>query len=103
MSYFPEPYTHSKSKIKVELDLSNYVTNSDLKSAAEDYASKFANVVHLANLKSVFEKLDIVKLETTPVDLSKLSYVVKSEVVRRLNIMNWLKKLMLFKVLIPAI
>ena len=103
MSYFPEPYTHSKSKIKVELDLSNYVTNSDLKSAAEDYTSKFANVVHLANLKSVFEKLDIVKLETTPVDLSKLSYVVKSEVVRRLNIMNWLKKLMLFKVLIPAI
>ena len=103
MSYFPEPYTHSKSKIKVELDLSNYVTNSDLKSAAEDYASKFANVVHLANLKSVFEKLDIVKLETTPVDLSKLSYVVKSEAVRRLNIMNLLKKLMLFKVLIPAI
>ena len=103
MSYFPEPYTHSKSKIKVELDLSNYVTNSDLKSAAEDYASKFANVVHLANLKSVFEKLNIVKLETTPVDLSKLSYVVKSEAVRRLNIMNLLKKLMLFKVLIPAI
>ena len=60
-------------------------------------------MVHLANLKSVFEKLNIVKLETTPVDLSKLSYVVKSEAVRRLNIMNLLKKLMLFKVLIPAI
>ena len=24
MSYFLEPYTHSKNKMKVELDLSNY-------------------------------------------------------------------------------
>ena len=31
MSYFPEPYTHSKSKTKVELDFSNYATISDLK------------------------------------------------------------------------
>ena len=31
MSYFPEPYTSSKNKIKVRLDLSNYVTKSDLK------------------------------------------------------------------------
>ena len=27
MSYFPEPYTHGKNKIKVELDLYNYATN----------------------------------------------------------------------------
>ena len=26
MSYFPEPYSHSKNKIKIELDLSNYAT-----------------------------------------------------------------------------
>ena len=32
MSYFPEPYTHSKNKIKAELDLSNYTTKFDLKS-----------------------------------------------------------------------
>ena len=31
MSYFPDPYTHSKSKMKVELDLPNYATKSDLK------------------------------------------------------------------------
>ena len=30
MSYFPEPYTYSKNKIKVELDLSNYAIKSDL-------------------------------------------------------------------------
>ena len=28
MSYFPEPYTRNKNKIKVELDLSNYATKS---------------------------------------------------------------------------
>ena len=31
ISYVPEQYIHNKSKIKVELDLSNYVTKSDLK------------------------------------------------------------------------
>ena len=31
MSYFPEPSTHSKTKIKVELYLSYYATESDLK------------------------------------------------------------------------
>ena len=31
MSYFPESYTCSKNKIKVELYLSNYITKSDLK------------------------------------------------------------------------
>ena len=30
MSYFPEPYTRSKNKIKVELNLCNYATKSDL-------------------------------------------------------------------------
>ena len=31
MSYFPEPYTLSKNKIKAELNLSNYATKLDLK------------------------------------------------------------------------
>ena len=31
MTYSQEPYTRSKSKIKVELDLFNYATKSDLK------------------------------------------------------------------------
>ena len=33
MSYFPEPYTGSKNKIKVELYLANYAAKSDLKKA----------------------------------------------------------------------
>ena len=31
MSYFPEPHTLSKNKIKAELNLSNYATKLDLK------------------------------------------------------------------------
>ena len=31
MSYLPETHTRSKNKIKIELDLSNYATISDLK------------------------------------------------------------------------
>ena len=31
MSYFLQPYTLSKNKVKAELDLPNYATKSDLK------------------------------------------------------------------------
>ena len=40
MSYFPEPYTDSKNKLKVELDLYNYETKSDLTSATGVDTSK---------------------------------------------------------------
>ena len=43
----------------------------------------------MANLKSNFDKLDFDKLETTPVDLSKVSNIVKKstfdELVNKLN------------------
>ena len=37
MSYFLEPYTRSKDKIKVELDLSNNATKSVLKNVTGVY------------------------------------------------------------------
>ena len=40
MSYFPEPYTRSKNKLKVKLALSNYATKSYLKSAKDVDTSK---------------------------------------------------------------
>ena len=86
MSYFPEPYTHSRNKRKVELNLPNYATKSDLKGITGINTSKFAKEVDLANLKSNIDKLDIAKLETTPVDLSKLNDIVKIQYV-----MYWLK------------
>ena len=44
MTNFPEPLT-SKNGIKVELELSNYATNSDLKSATDVNTSKFAKIL----------------------------------------------------------
>ena len=41
MSYFP-PYDHSKTEMKIELDLSNYTTKSDLKSTTEVDTLQFA-------------------------------------------------------------
>ena len=34
MNYFPEPYTESKKKIKVELHFSNWTTKSDIKNCS---------------------------------------------------------------------
>ena len=48
VSYFPEPYSRSKNKIKVELDLSNYAIKSCLKNATS-VNTKFAKDVDLAN------------------------------------------------------
>ena len=45
--------------------------------------SKFAKKADLASLKSDVEKIDVGKLETTPVHLSKLSSVVKNYIVNK--------------------
>ena len=44
--------------------------------------SSFALKTNLASLKTEVDKLDIDKLVPVPVDLSKLSVVVKNDVVR---------------------
>ena len=59
MSYFPEPYSHSKSEIKAELDLSNYATKYYLKNAAGVDTSKFAKQADLSDLRSDIDKLKI--------------------------------------------
>ena len=63
MSYFSEPYSCSKNKIKNELDLSNYAIKSDLQNAADVDASKFTKKTNLSNLNSDIDKLDIGKLQ----------------------------------------
>ena len=103
MSYFPEPYTRSKNKIKVEIDLFNYAVKSDSKNVAGVNSSKFAKKVDLVSLKLDAKRLDIGKLKSVPVELSKFSNVVKNMLLKRLYIMNCLKKLMLFRIIIPVI
>ena len=69
--------------MKVELDLFNYATKADLKNARGVDTAKFAKKIYLTNLKSNIDKLDVGKLETSPDDLSKLSNVVKNDVLKK--------------------
>ena len=45
--------------------------------------SSFASKTNLASLKTEVDKIDVDKLKTVPVDLAKLSNVVKSDVVKK--------------------
>ena len=95
--YFPEPNFFGR-RVKVELDLSNYATKADLKNATGVDTSKLAKKVDLANLKSnvdksdidksiKVDKLDVEKSVSVPIDLNKLSDVVKNDVVKKKYIM----------------
>ena len=102
--YVPKPNS-LRENVKVELDLSNYATKTDLKNATGVDTSFFTKKVDLANLKSDVDELDIDKLKniptnlnnlkskvdkvdvdkliSVPVDLSRLSDVVKNDVVKK--------------------
>ena len=82
--YFLKP-KYLEGNVKVELDLFNYATKTDLKSDVDKLdIDKLKNVLtNLSNLKSKVDKLDVDKLVPVPVDLSKLSDVVKNDVVKK--------------------
>ena len=63
-----------------EIDLSNYATKTNVKNVTHVDTSSFALKTNLANLKTEVHILDIDKLAPVPVDLSKLSDVVKNGV-----------------------
>ena len=81
--YFPKPYEPFGRDINGEVDLSNYATKTDLKNVTHVDTSSFALKTNLASLKTEVDKLDIDKLVPVPVDLSKLSDVVKNFVVKK--------------------
>ena len=81
-TYYP-PYKSSNNNIKVELDLTNYATKTDLKNITYTDVSSFASKTNLATLKSQVDKIDVDKLKTTPTDLAKSSNVVKNDVVKK--------------------
>ena len=78
--YFPKPFRNFRGNINVKVDLSNYATKTDLKNVTHVDTSSFALKTNIASLKTEDDKLDISKLMTVPVDLSKLSDVSKNEV-----------------------
>ena len=81
--YFPEPYRAFGRDINVKVDLSSYATKADIKNITHIDTSGFALKANLANLKTEIDKLDIDKLVPVPVDLSKLSDVVKNDVIKK--------------------
>ena len=99
--HFPEPKSLG-GRVKVEVDFSNHATKDGLKIAMGAYTLPFAKKSDLANLKSDADKLDIDKLKNVsktlsslkskvgvdklvlvPLDLSKLSDVVKNDFVKK--------------------
>ena len=88
--YSPKQY----EVVKVELDLSNYATKTDLKLATGVDTSNSATKFDLVNLKTEADIEDIDKLETFPSDLSKLSNVADKDVFEKTVYNNWLPKSM---------
>ena len=80
-AYYP-PYKNSNN-IKVELELTKYVTKTDLKNITHTDVSSFASKTNLAALKNEIDKIDVYKLKTKPDDLAKLSNFVKNDVVKK--------------------
>ena len=81
-TYYP-PYKSSSNNVKVELDLTNYATKTDLKNITHVDVSRFASKTNLAALKTEVDKIDVDKLKTTPIDLDRLSNLVKNDVVKK--------------------
>ena len=81
--YFPKPYEPSGEDINVKVDLSNYATKTDLKNVSHIDVSSYALKSNLASLKTELVKLDVDKLTSVPIDLAKLSNVVKNDVVKK--------------------
>ena len=82
MSYYP-PYKSSSNNIKVKLDLTNDGTKTDLNNITHVDTSNFTSKTNLAALKTEVDKIDVDKLKTAPVDLTKLTNAVKNDLVKK--------------------
>ena len=80
--YFPKPYKRFGGDISVKLDLSNYVTKTDVKGATCVDMGNLVAKSDLARLKTEVDKTDVDKLKAVPTDLSKLSNIVNNDVVK---------------------
>ena len=83
MSQYYPPYRSSSNNIKVELDLANYATKTDLNNITHVDVSSFASKTNLAVLKAEVDKIDADKLKTTPTDLAKLTNTVEHDAVKK--------------------
>ena len=82
MCYYP-PYKSSSNNVKVELDLTNYATKTDLKNITHVDVSSFASKTNLAALKTEVDKIDTDELKTAPADFAKLTNGIENDVVKK--------------------
>ena len=78
--YFPKPYEPFSN---VKVDPSNYATKADTKNISHVDTPSFVLKTNLANLKTEVDKLAIEKIMPVPTGLSKLSNVVKNDVIKK--------------------
>ena len=81
-TYYP-PYKSSSSNVKVELDVTNYATKTDLKNITHVDISSFASKTNLAALKTEVDQIDADKLNTAPTDLAKLTNAAENDLVKK--------------------
>ena len=81
--YFPKPFRSFGANINAKVDLPNYATKTNVKNITHVDTSSFKLKTNLASLKTEVDKLDIHKLAPVPFDLSKLSEVVRNDVVKK--------------------
>ena len=85
-SQYYTPYKSSPNNIKEELDLTNYVTKTDLKNITHTDVSSFASKTNLTVLKTEVDKIDADKLKTVPADLAKSTNAIENDFVKKLII-----------------
>ena len=81
-TYYP-PCKSSSNNVKVELDLTNYATKTDLKNITHVDMSSSTSKTNLAALKTEVDKIDTDKLKTAPTDLDKLTNAIENDVVKK--------------------
>ena len=81
-TYYP-PYKSSSNNVKVELDLTNYATKTDLKNITHVDVSSFARKNNLAALKTEIDKIDTDKLKAAPTDSAKLTNAFENDLVKK--------------------
>ena len=83
MSQYYPPYKSSSNNIKVELDLANFATKTELRNISHVDVSSFASKTNLTALKTEVDKIDADKLKTTSTDLAKFTIAVEHDVVKK--------------------
>ena len=81
--YFPKPFRSFGGNINVKVDLSNYATKANIKNISHVGTSYSPVKTNLTSLKTEVDKLDTEKLATVPVDLDKLSDLLKNDIVKK--------------------